>query len=314
MNKIIHTFLLLLIINCCSNRNIDSTSNFIYELSKNSNEFSNLKDILTRYNVEKPQDIYLEDSNYNYLFAKLFYKHEAYRTWFFYYINNALTSGNLFKEEAFWLLVDYLLKNRSWDTLKEIVKNNKEIFSKNFDKKIYIIFAENKPLRELGTIPSSPDIFPLLYEVIKNNKSALKEPGNQEKIIDYLIETKIYENKEFEYKNEIKNLVVWSNYNPFLSCLYYYLTNSWEYFINAFGVFLKENHEINEDKINIIKKLSIKLGVRKQFFNKLSIYKEYNNIYQYFYGLEVIYFVNYKILMSNYYKKMRFICIFLVIL
>src|SRR4030043_812697 len=113
-----------------------------YTYIKNSNELKNdlfninsqkkdINEILEVYNIKNPNNIIISDINYYYLYAKLFYENKKYDEWFNYYIQKAIKSENLFKNDAIQLYITYLLENKDWQNLKNFVINYQNSIKEN---------------------------------------------------------------------------------------------------------------------------------------------------------------------------------------
>ena len=291
MNKNSHIiFILLILIFSCKNRNIDTS----IELKKALifSKKSDLNNILIKYNIISPYNIKIKDSNYFYLFARLFYKKIGHNKLSDYLLTKAITKNNLFINEALQLYVQSLIQNESWNNLKKVINNNQDHFIINTDQQLLFIYANNKTLNHINNMPSDKHFFPLIYEIIKNNSTALQQIENQTKIHDFFIKSEIYNDFDAKFIDKLKDIIELSKDDFFLSSIYHFIINDKTSFKNSMEIVLNKN--ISDDKIKILKKLSIKLNLRKSFY--MSLAKNYNNdkLKMYYYGLEVIHFENNK--------------------
>ena len=160
--------------------------------------------------------------------------------------------------------------------------------------KIYKTYSTDSNLDNLAVIPNDINTVLLLNEISKNNPAVFEKKDNQAKINKYLIDSKIYKEKNYIFQNELKNILNVSKTNNFLNCIFSSLTNNKSMFFNSLNSFLAANENVDYDKMNILKELATGFGERKSFYKYLSFYYTKNNYFRYFYGLEVIAYESYR--------------------
>ncbi len=309
MNKNIFLILLLICLFCCEDK---YNNNKNHELIKNIKSLNNheieIKYLLAKNNLTTPHNLILNDNNYYYLLSKLFYNNNTdnkLNDWFDYCIEKSIKTDNIFKKDALKFYINYLADNEKWNLIKKVINENIEILTDKEDE-IYLKYAENNSFIDINYIPNNLEIFPILHQIIKKQPSDLNNFVNQKKIENYIIESKLYYNHIYQSKNNNINedklinekiklieIIEYCKDNYFLSCLSSYINKDKNKFILNLDFFLNNTDQITYDKLELIRKLSVMFGLRKDFYTVLS--KHYNNnIYStYFYGVEVIYYVNY---------------------
>lgn len=298
--------IILLLFSCKDNKN--RNHKLIKEIKSLDIDNVEITKLLKKNNIENPSNIILYDPNYYYLLSKLFYIRnidEKYNIWFNYFINNALKTDNIFKDNALKLYIAHLIKNNKWDLIKKTIIDNQKILLDS-QNEIYLKYADNKSFNEINYIPDNIEILPILYQIIRSNPSDLTNLENQLKIENFLINSKlfynyIYTNNKIEndlididlYIDHLDKMINYVKDNYFLSCIFYYIKNDKNKFRNNLEDFIKTTDQISYQKLNILRKLSINLGIRKDFYYILSSHYNEDKYLKYFYGIEVIYFINY---------------------
>lgn len=307
INKLSVLLLLVPLLICCKENDKNNHALLINEIKLLNNKSYEINNILEKYNLKNPNDLKISDNNYYYLLSKIFYdkyNDNKYYSWFNYLINNAIASDNVFKKEALEIYVSYLSNTKNWILVKKAIVDNKYLLT-GTEYEIYLKYVDDKSLNDLSYIPDNIKLLPLIYKIISSKPEDLKNIENQFKLENFIINTKIYykldENENDEdnnidilaYKEYLNEILNYSENNYFLYCISNYLNKNTAQFNKNLENFLINTEQISFFKLETLKQLSIKLGQRKEFFKKISLYYNKNKYSKYFYGLEVIYFVNY---------------------
>lgn len=285
---LIFSIIIFLFLNC--NVTHDSIAKFKKELLT-VNE-ANLKEFLKNYNINKYDDFKIKDYNYYYIFAKLFYDKTAYSKWTLYLLNKAIEYDNIFRNDAINFYLKYLIENENYEKLIKFVNNNLELL-KSDEYKIFIIFAANKTISDLDYINTEKSYLPVLMKIIKNNPDLLKENRNINKLHDYILETKLYDDKDKETLDFLKYIKRMSKDN-FISLTYFYRTKNRKQFLTSLEAYINNPKNINETKAYLLQFFSIRLGYRKNFYNYLSKNYTKNKYLKYYYATELMYYISYK--------------------
>ena len=96
-------------------------------------------------------------------------------------------------------------------------------------------------------------------------------------LYNYIIDTKLYLSNDKIISDKIKNLCQIYPDESFLKCVYNYIEKDKTNFLFSLDNFLK-NENITENQIFSVKTLSIKLGLRRDFYNKVKLVKDRNQI------------------------------------
>ena len=284
---------ILLLFSCIDIKN--KNHKLIKEIKSLNIDNVEVTNLLKKNNIKNPNNLILYDSNYYYLLSKLFYIkkiNEKYNTWFNYFIENSIKIDNIFKDDALKLYITHLAKTNKWKLIKKLIIENQKILVDNQDE-IYLKYAANESLNEINYIPEKIEILPILYQIITSNPSVLNNTVNQVKIEDYLIDSKIFYNYIYKYEsdensedidfnlNYLIKIIDNINNNYFLTCIINYIQKDKDNFKKNLENFFKNNNQFSYKKINILKKLSINLETRKNFYKLLSIYYKQNKYRSY---------------------------------
>ncbi len=282
-NKTLFLLFFFFIISCNSK---DNSQENIKKILFKADKFE-LSSILKKYDINDFKRINIIDNNYFYLFAKSFYEKLGYNKWSDFLLYKAIKTENIFKSEALLYYIDILIENNSFESLKYFIKNNKSLFiSENLD--FYNCYALDKKINDVKLIPGNKNILPLLYEILKRNPNDVSNQENKIKLQKYIIDSNLYMDNTKPFLSFLKDIVIWSKYDSFLSCLYYSKTVNTNYYMISLENFFKYSQNINDDIMSIIKDSSIKMGLRKNFNKLLSDYFNRNKYFLYYFGLEQV--------------------------
>lgn len=288
MNKKVFICLILFIIFLLGNKNINILSELKNELR--ISDIHHLDQIFELYDIEKPSEINSYDPNVYYIYAYLIYKKLGHNEWSDQLFADAVNNSDLFQLESFKYYIDSLVQKNSWGKLKNFIYKNKDIITSE-DDKILLYFASDKNIEDIDHLSSNIENFPFIFQIIKNDPIKLEHDENILKLHEYIINSKFYNNLKSVHLNNLKEIVKYSKYDPFISSVYYYLSKNKSSFLKETETLLKS--QISKKKLSIIRSLSIKSGLRKNFYYLISKYRSNNKYTEYYSALGTIHYENY---------------------
>lgn len=227
------------------------------------------------------------DADYYYPIALYFFKNLGNCEIVKSNIEKAIKKESIFFSDALIFLIKNADKSNI-DDLKNELKNYEAIFLKN-NLDFYLAFIKNRSISDVSIIPENKEVFPLLYDILKNNPEQVKQ--NIDRLNAFFVKAKIY--NEEKYHRQMLDILKWSDFDDFLSIIYYFMTRNYSFFLRKTEALFYKNNSITEEKIRAIREMAVKLGVRKELYKLVLKYKERNKYITYLYAIEALNFENF---------------------
>ncbi|HOV14234.1 MAG TPA: hypothetical protein PK771_08120 [Spirochaetota bacterium] len=198
-------------------------------IKENFNNKKYIKEIFKKNNIITPENILLDNNDYYFPLARIYYNSYGYDEWSTHLFNKACNTDNIFKDEATNYYISILSINKCFTELKLLIKNNsKYIDTKNLDFLLY--FYNDEKLDKIENIPEKEEYFQLVYEIIKRDKETLFQKNNLFKLIKYFSKISFKNSLIKNNATQIYELIELSQNNPFLLLIYYYILEDIENF------------------------------------------------------------------------------------
>jgi len=243
--------------------------------------------MLKKYNFKNSSDLIINDNAYYYPVAIYFFNKIGNSELTEYQLKYAIKTGSIFKKEALLFIINKRIEDKSFSDLKNVLKFYEKELLDN-DLQFFYDYLYDKKINEMSNIPENKLYIDLIYEIIKNNQKEFNKKENIEKITDYLIKSKIYLENESFITKQLLDMVRWSKNDNFLSLLYYYRIRQSTFFLRNVESILYKNDNITYDKLNTIRELGVKLGLRKNIYYLFYKYYKKNVLITHFYGLDAL--------------------------
>jgi soluble lytic murein transglycosylase len=291
-NKTTFLIILLIIIFGCKNNNYSKDEIIKDILASNRN---NYRQILRKYRINNFNEVKISDPNYLYLIAKLLYNKYDYNEISENLLLGAIKIENIFRDDALILYINMLIKNRSFDLLKQFIRRN-EKYIKSINQDLLLDYANSVKIVNINNIPNKVEYLNILYLLIKDNyKEILSNQENKDKIDNFIVQTKLYESKDKNIYILFKDILNWNPKDYFLGCVYYSNQYSKDNLSIYIDYYLKNFNDTSNEKIEIVKKLAQSMGLKKYFYQTISKYYQKNKLLTYYYAIDAIYFGSYKL-------------------
>lgn len=280
MKKIVFFLIFyLLIFSCNSYYSFDKLNKKIID--------SNGKIFKESLHEKKIQDLKITDSNNYYFYGMLYYLNFGFDKWSNYFFWQGISTENLFQKESFNYLLKIYIREKEWENLKLLLSNYRFLINKDYEPTLDWFITGKKP-ESFFYFPKDIDFLNIIDYILEIDENSFKE--EKDSILKEYIYSLLFENLENEYlKDFIAKVINIRDKDFILKVIYSFLSNDKIEFKKHLNEALKES--VSYKDFDYLRKMSIKLNCRKDFFNNLKNIYLIKDIYaEYFYLIDLIKF------------------------